>query len=236
MLAENNYGKSGIRLVKVFRSPDRHEVRDLTIAVRFEGDFEAAHAAGDNSQVLPTDTMKNTVYALAADHSMDSIESFGLDLSAHFFRENSNVSQVRIDISELCWDRIPVEDQPHPKAFLRSGEEKATARVIREHSGANVESGLSDLRVLKSAGSAFSGFRRDRYTTLPETRDRILATAVTAVWHYSRSDLSFTELRVSIRRALLEAFAQHDSESVQHTLHEMGEAVLATHPEVASIR
>jgi len=236
MLAENNYGKSGIRLVKIFRGPDRHEVRDLTLAVRFEGNFQAAHSAGDNSQVLPTDTMKNTVYALAADHPMDSIESFGLDLSAHFARENSNVSQVTIDISELGWDRISVKDQPHPNAFLRSGEEKATTRVVRDRSSAQIESGLSHLRVLKSAGSAFSGFRRDRYTTLRETRDRIFATAVTAVWKYASSDLPFAGLRKSIRRALLVSFADHPSESVQATLHEMWAAVLATHREVVSIR
>src|SRR5712692_8965114 len=108
MLGENSYGKAGIRLVKLLRRPDRHEIRDLTVAVRFEGDFETAHAAGDNSGVLPTDTMKNTVYALAADHPLDSIESFGLRLSEHFLTGNANVSRVRIDISERAWDRLSV--------------------------------------------------------------------------------------------------------------------------------
>jgi len=236
MLAENNYGKSGIRLVKLLRRPDRHEIRDLTVAVRFEGDFGAAHAAGDNSGVLPTDTMKNTVYALAADHPLDSIESFGLRLSEHFLTGNANVSRVGIDISEQAWDRLETSGRPHPHAFERAGEERGTTGIARDRSGARVESGLDDLRILKSADSGFAGFRKDRYTTLRDTRDRIFATALKAVWQYAQSDLPFGELRESIRSTLLQTFAGHESASVQHTLHAMGEAVLSRHPEVAQIR
>ena len=236
MLGQNNYGKAGIRLVKLFRHPDRHEIRDLTVAVRFEGDFEAAHAAGDNAEVLPTDTMKNTVYALAADHSLDSIESFALHLSQHFLTENSNVAQVRIDISERGWERLEVAGRPDRHAFAGAGEERATTRVERDRSGARIDSGLEDLTILKSAGSGFAGFRRDRYTTLRETGDRIFATALKAVWRYVQSDLTFRLLRRSIRLTLLETFAEHESASVQHTLHAMGEAVLEQHPEVGQIR
>ena len=236
MLGQNNYGKSGIRLVKLFRHPDRHEIRDLTVAVRFEGDFEAAHAAGDNAEVLPTDTMKNTVYALAADHPLDSIESFALHLSQHFLTENANVARVRIDVSERPWERLEVAGRPQRHAFSGAGEERATTRVERDRSGARIHSGLADLTILKSADSGFAGFRRDRYTTLRETGDRIFATALKAVWQYIPSDLTFALLRRSIRQTLLEAFAEHESASVQHTLHAMGEAVLEQHPETEQIR
>jgi urate oxidase len=236
MLSDNSYGKSGIHLVKVTRRDGRHEIKDLMVAVRFEGDFVAAHLAGDNSAVLPTDTMKNTVYALAKDHPVDDIESFGLHLAEHFLTNNADLSQVVIELSERPWDRLMIDGAPHPHAFARLREEKATARVTRDSSGPAVESGLEDLQILKSAHSAFSGFRRDRYTTLQETEDRLLATAVKAVWRYARPDLPFARLRDSIRAVLLETFAEHKSSSVQHTLYGMGEAVLARHPEVSEIR
>jgi urate oxidase len=236
MLGQNNYGKSGIRLVKLVRHPDRHEIRDWTVAVRFEGDFEAAHTAGDNTEVLPTDTMKNTVYALAANHPLDSIESFALHLSQHFLTENVNVVRARIDISERAWERLEVAGRPQRHAFSAAGEERATTRVERDRSGVRIDSGLEDLTILKSSGSGFAGFRRDRYTTLRETADRIFATALKAVWQYVPSDLAFALLRRATRQTLLETFAEHESASVQHTLHAMGEAVLEQHPEVGQIR
>ncbi len=237
MLGENSYGKSGIRVVKVARSGDRHEIRDLTVAVRFEGRFEGAHVAGDNADVLPTDTMKNTVYALARDHRIESIESFALDLSAHFLESNSPVDRVVILVSERPWERLALGAVPHPHAFRRAGEEKKVARVARDRQRpVRVESGLEDLRILKSSSSGFSGFRRDRFTTLKETEDRIFATAVTASWTYSGADLSFGSVRDGVRRTLLETFAEHASASVQHTLHAMGEAVLEHHSDVEEIR
>ncbi|HEY6147365.1 MAG TPA: urate oxidase, partial [Thermoanaerobaculia bacterium] len=136
MLAENAYGKSGIRLVKIARRGDRHEIRDLTVAVRFEGRFEAAHTRGDNSDVLPTDTMKNTVYALAKDHRLDAIESFGLDLAAHFLEASPPASRVEISISESPWERLAVGAVTNPHAFRRAGEERRVARIARERGGA----------------------------------------------------------------------------------------------------
>ena len=237
MLAENAYGKSGIRLVKVSRRGDRHEIRDLTVAVRFQGAFDAAHAGGENSDVLPTDTMKNTVYAMAKDHRLDAIEPFGLDLAAHFLDENSPVSRVEISISERPWERLTVGAVENPHAFRRPGEERRVTRVVRERgAAARVESGLADLTILKSAKSGFSGFRRDRYTTLRETEDRIFATAVTAWWVYAGTEISWGPVREAVRRTLLETFAEHESASVQHTLHAMGEAVLARHAEVEEVR
>jgi urate oxidase len=237
MLGENAYGKSGIRLVKVGRRGDRHEIRDLTVAVRFEGRFDAAHTTGDNSDVLPTDTMKNTVYALAKDHRLDTIESFGLDLAAHFLDGNPPVSRVEISISERPWERLTVGAVANPHAFRRAGEERRVARVVRERGGAaRVDAGLTDLTILKSSKSGFSGFRRDRFTTLRETEDRIFATAVTAWWVYRQTDVSWGPIREAVRRTLLETFAEHESASVQHTLHAMGEAVLEQHADVEEVR
>jgi urate oxidase len=236
MLGNNSYGKSGIRLVKVVRRPDRHEIVDLTAAVRFEGEFAAAHTFGDNTDILPTDTMKNTVYALAKDHRLDSIESFARDLAAHFLAGNPQVARVTVTLEEHPWEPLAVHGAPHPHAFRRAGEETRTARVTRARNGETVEAGLDGLLVLKSAQSAFSGFRRDRYTTLRDTRDRVFATSVSARWHYGETDIAFAEVSSAVRQNLLEAFAEHESESVQHTLHAMGEAVLASRREVDEIR
>lgn len=228
-LGPNSYGKSGIRLVRISRRPDRDDLKDLTVAVRFEGEFEAAHVAGDNSAVLPTDTMKNTVYAMARERPDEDIEDLGLALSEHFLRENSQVSSVEISLEERRWDRIAAT------AFEGSSNERRTARVSRSRETASVESGLKDLLILKSAHSAFSGFRRDRYTTLKETEDRILATSLTAVWTHASSNGPFAGAWEAVRRTLLEAFAAHDSASVQHTLYAMGEAALAAHSELVQV-
>jgi urate oxidase len=236
MLADNSYGKSGIRLVKILRREGRHDFRDLTVAVRLEGDFEAAHVAGDNSAVLPTDTMKNTVYALAKDHFDRDIESFGLVLTEHFVTRNLNVSRARVEISERPWERLTVDGSPHPNAFSRPGAERRVARVLRTRQGAVVEAGLEDLTLAKSTQSAFSGFRKDGYTTLKETEDRILATAVKASWTYESAPADFDRAFQGIRGTMLETFAAHDSASVQHTLYAMGEAVLEYHAKVVEVR
>ncbi|MGH9390106.1 MAG: factor-independent urate hydroxylase, partial [Vicinamibacteria bacterium] len=237
MLGPNSYGKSGIRLVKVTRRPDRHDLKDVTVAVRLEGDFEKAHVAGDNSAVLPTDTMKNAVYALAGETSLEQIESFGLVLARHFVESHAPVSRARVEISEHLWERLDVSGRPHRHAYRRAGEETRLARIALDRgSEPSVDAGIENLLILKTAQSSFAGFPRDRYTTLKETGDRILATALSAVWSYGEEGVFFNLLWRGVRQTLLETFADHDSKSVQHTLHAMGEAVLERHAEVRQIR
>jgi len=236
MLADTSYGKSGVRLVQVIREGDRHHLRDLTVAVRFEGDYDVSYTEGDNSDVLPTDTMKNTVYALASRGRIEAPETFGLTLASHFIERNPKLQRVTIDLAEHLWDRIVVRDSEHGQSFVRRGPETRTAIVARDRGTTAVTAGVTDLLILKSAQSAFSGFPRDEFTTLPETRDRILATSLTATWTCAAAALPFGDRWQNVRRALLESFADHDSESVQHTLHAMGEAVLERVPDVASIR
>jgi urate oxidase len=235
MLGPNSYGKSDIRLVKLRRAGDRHEIVDLTVAVKLEGSFEAAHSAGNNRDIVPTDTMKNTVYAMAKEHSLDPIEEFALDLAAHFLRASPAASRVTVTLGEHPWDRLTVGDRPHPRAFVRSGSETRVAMATRTRDSQEVEAGLEGLVILKSGDSAFAGFRRDAYTTLTETRDRVLATSVSARWKYSDPDVAYGVAARGIRATLLEVFAEHKSESVQHTLWAMGEAVLERHAEVGEI-
>lgn len=227
-LTGNSYGKSEVRLVTVRRGAGRHELKDVTLNIRLEGDFAAAYTEGDNSGVLATDTMKNTVYALAAEHPFDDIEDFGLALSDHLLQADPHIASVRVELAEHLWERIETSGAPHPHAFRRAGTERRTAVVTRDAGTVRVTAGLEDLVVMKTASSAFEGFPRDRYTTLKETADRLLATALRATWRYSRPYVPFGPLWSQVRRILLETFADHDSRSVQHTLYAMGEAVLET--------
>lgn len=235
ILAGNHYGKSRVRMVKVTRHPDRHDLKEVTVGIQFEGDFETSYTAGDNSKVLPTDTMKNTVYALAKENPVEQIEEFALGLIAHFLKSNPQVRQVRIEIAENLWTRITVAGKPHNFAFTR-GNEKRIAMVTGTRSGVSVEAGIEDLMVLKTRGSGFKGYLKDRYTTLQETSDRILATAIRASWLYAGPKIEFGAYWCGVRQLLLDTFAEHESRSVQHTLYAMGEAVLKTYEDILEIR
>ena len=234
MLADSAYGKSGVRLVHVARHGDRHDLRDMTIAIRFEGDYDPSYETGDNSDVLPTDTMKNTVYAFAARGPVEEPESFALALCEHFLERNPKLNRVTIDVVEHVWRRIEVGGKDSGHSFLRHGPETRTAQLKVDHQEAQVRAGIADLLILKSAHSAFSGYPRDEFTTLPETRDRLLATSLTATWRYD-TGIAYGPAWRAVRNTLLESFATHKSESVQHTLCAMGQAVLDAVPEVADI-
>ncbi|HEY0876287.1 MAG TPA: urate oxidase [Vicinamibacterales bacterium] len=234
MLAETAYGKSGVRLVQVTRPGDRDVLRDLTVAIKFEGDYDTCYTDGDNSHVLPTDTMKNTVYALAAKERLQEPEVFGIHLAEHFLECNPRLRRVTVDMREHLWSRITVGGREHNHAFMREGPESRTAHIRLDRQEALVHAGISDLSVMKSAGSAFSGFVRDEYTTLADTRDRLLATSLTATWRYD-SGTAYGPAWHAVRRTLLETFANHDSESVQHTLYAMGKTVLDEIADVADI-
>jgi len=234
-LAENRYGKSAVRLVSVARGADRHDLADLTVEIAFQVNYEAAYRDGDNAAVYPTDSMKNSVYALARE-GVASIDRFALKLAEHYLSRPTSPTSVEVTVRERPWRRIEVEGRPHRHAFVAGGGERRVARVEARAGAARHAAGIDDLTVLKTTGSAFAGFPRDSYTTLAETDDRIFATAVEALWSYSalpeRPDVVFA----AARRLLLESFAEHESRSVQHTLHAMGESVLESIPEIDEIR
>jgi len=234
-LGRNNYGKSRVRLLRLTQHNGRHEIKELTLAISLEGDFEAVHTKGDNSKVLPTDTMKNTVYALARKYTVKTVEEFSHLLTDHFLSHNSNVTRVTVNATEDLWTRIPLAGKPHPSAFTRSGEEKRTAMLDGSGAGVSIRAGIVNLVALKTTNSAFEGFLRDSYTTLKEARDRILATSIRADWLYDGETIDFESAWEGIRKTLLETFAIHESESLQHTLYAMGEAVIESFGQVREI-
>ena len=234
-LTANRYGKAAIRLVRVARGADGHRLRDLTVAIALEGAFEAAHTDGDNSMVIATDTMKNTAYAFAKDHLDGSIEDYGRALAEHFLAA-PQVDVATVNVRAHQWSAIDVAGTPAPDAFVRGGEGTRIATVTATRGGTSVEAGVEDLVVMKTTRSAFSGFPRDRYTTLAETDDRLMATKITAIWRYGSPDLDADATFAAVRATLLEVFADHDSPSVQTSIWMMARAILERHDEVEEIR
>jgi urate oxidase len=238
VLRQAGYGKSEVRLVKVSRRTGGHDLRDVTVDVGLEGDFDAAYVEGDNTGLLATDTMRNVVYALAKEHLVQDIESFGQRLVEHFLEAGPGVTQARVHIVEYPWSRLEVGGRPHEHAFQRGSGGNRVATVAGDGGqagGIEIEAGIDDLFVLKTTGSGWEGFLRDRYTSLAETSDRILATIITARWSYRGSDIDFGASWQAVRTTILESFCDHYSPSVQFTLHHMGQAVLDARPEVERI-
>lgn len=233
ILGRNQYGKAECRLVKVTRDTARHQIEDLNVTSQLHGDFEAAHSEGDNAQVVATDTQKNTVYAFARD-GVGSPEAFLLRLGKHFTESFEWVTGGRWAAEQYFWERI----NDHNHAFSRNKSETRTAVLLIENGIRHIVAGIQDLTVLKSTGSEFHGFPRDRYTTLKETTDRILATDVTARWRYApdATDIDFNAIYASVRGILLDAFAQTHSLALQQTMFQMGKQVLEAHPEIEEIK
>lgn len=241
VLSHGGYGKSEVRLVKVSRRHDRHDLRDVTVDIGLEGDFDAAYVDGDNTGLLATDTMRNAVYALAKEHLTEEIEPFGQRLAEHFLEAGPGVTRVRVHIVEHPWMRLEVGGRPHDHAFQRGNGGNRVATVIGDGGGVRgvvgtkIQAGIDDLFVLKTTQSGWAEFLRDRYTSLPDTSDRILATIITARWSYRTRDLDFGDSWRAVRQTILESFSDHYSPSVQFTLHHMGQAVLDARPEVERI-
>ena len=238
-LGANHYGKSRIRLVTVRRLADRHDLRDLTVDVALEGDFTAAHVDGDNANIVATDTMKNTVYAFARDRLTGPAEAFGLELARHF-AARPQVDRALVTLREHDWRRIPIAGGLAPDAFTRGGDLTRVAMVAATKTGASVEAGVEDLTVMKTTKSAFKGFERDRYTTLAETDDRLMATKITALWGYAETaaeaGFDFDAAFERARSTLLTVLAEHFSPSVQTSIWIMATAMLEAEPSIDWVR
>ncbi|MBA3232947.1 MAG: urate oxidase [Propionibacteriales bacterium] len=240
VLGPNQYGKAENRVVRIDRDNPRHVIHDLNVSTALRGDFAAAHTSGDQAQVLPTDTQKNTVFAYAKSRGVDQIEEFALTLGRHFVDDIVPVTGARVEVEEYAWERIEVDGKPHDHSFVRNGQGVRTTIVTVDGDGHNqrawVVSGVRDLTVLKSTGSEFAGFLHDRFTTLKETHDRVMATSLRACWRYGSADVDWRTSYDAIRATMLATFASVHSLALQQTLYAMGKGVLESRPEVVEIR
>jgi urate oxidase len=240
VLADHQYGKAETRLVRIYRDAEQHQIRDLNVSTCLRGQFADAYLRGDQANVLPTDTQKNTAYAFALERGVSDIETYALALARHFVDDVEPVQAARVEVDEYGWDRVALAGGHHPHAFVRASQEvtSTTATVVGRGREQRVWilSGVRDLVLLKSTGSEFTGFLRDRYTTLAETDDRVLATSLTARWRHLLADADWKTVNTSVRQILIEQFATVHSLALQQSLWEMGKAVLAAHEGIAEIR
>lgn len=234
-LIHHHYGKAKVRVMKVTRTGEQHSLKELELSVMLRGDFDASYTRADNRLVVPTDTMKNTVYALAREKLGAETEEFGLALGEHFLKTYPQVEQADIGLSERGWERMSVGGEPHPHAFVQKNTARTFAQVACARSESNVESGIEDLLILKTAGSGFEGYAQDKFTTLTPTKDRIMATKLRATWAYAKRPAKYSAANDNILEAMLAVFAVNYSPSVQTTLFQMGEAALAAALEISKV-
>jgi urate oxidase len=235
-----SYGKSRVRLTKVFRDTPVHEIAELSVDVELDGDFNSSYTKGDNARLIPTDTMKNTVYAFARELDVREVETFAWTLGSHFLEDFDHVAQAMIKVTETPWQRVNAGGVEHPHAFLGTSTERNTCHAIVNRTGegepeGTIECGLEGLILLKTTESGFSKFLKNEFTTLKETDDRIFATAVTAGWSYNDTPDDWRGIRRRIRAKLIHEFAARFSPSVQATLYEMCSGVLDAEPAVEEI-
>jgi urate oxidase len=234
-LAHQSYGKSQVCLSHIKRTGDQHHFVQIVVDVALEGDFDSAYTDGDNSKVVPTDTMKNSVYAIAKLHGVEAIETYAQHLAKHFFDSFDHITKTTISVAEKLWHRIDLDGEAHGHAFTGGGSEENTCRATASAQGTQLTSGLRGLQILKTTDSAFQGYLQDKYTTLKETSDRIFATTITSSWTCSDLNHDWTQTRQTIRKLLLDIFAHQFSPSVQKTLYDMAQSVLSSCPEIDEI-
>jgi urate oxidase len=235
-LGMNRYGKAEVRVVYVARgaAADGGDiVRDRNVSSSLSGDLAATHLTGDNANVLATDTQKNTAYAFAKRLGDVELEAYGIALATHYVTSQAPITRARLAIEEYGWTRIGTQ----PSSFHRSGDYTRTTTVIHDQNlGTSVVSGLADLIVLNTTNSEFSGFPRDEYTTMAETKDRMLATQVSASWRYRGTEVDWAAAYAAARTALLDAFAETYSYSLQQTLYAIGTRIIETVPDICEVQ
>jgi len=235
-LGDNQYGKAENRVVRIVRDTARHEIHDLDVTTAMRGQFGPAYLVGDQSNVLPTDTQKNTAFAFAKSVGVESIEAYGLALARHFVNDVEPIEGARIEIEEFAWQRAVVDGVEHDHTWTRSGAETHTAAITVDATGEYVIGGFKDLVILKSTGSEFAGFLEDEYTTLPETHDRVMATSLVAKWRFNSTAVDWNAVYPAVKAIMIREFANLQSLALQQTLWHMGKAVLAAFPEIVELR
>ena len=236
-IGDNQYGKARVRLSRITRHGDRHDFQEWNIGILLRGDFDDSFTKADNSKILPTDTMKNTVYSVARASSATTIEEFAVELGDYLLKNNSQVTGVTVEVSERAWKPMLIDSRPEPQTFKLEGPELQTAVATGTMGGSwTVTSGIEGLTVLKTTKSGFEGFLKDELTTLKPVADRIFGTSITATWQFASSAPEYATVRTQVTSTLMKEFAAHDSKSVQHTLFDMAKAALAAAPEITRIK
>lgn len=234
-LTGHRYGKARVRVMKILREEALHILKDVEVAAFLKGDFASSYTSGDNTKVVATDTIKNTINVFAKQHLGEEIERFALILGEHFLARYEQVDEAEIQILERPWKRLTVNGEPHPHSFAAGSEVRLFTSVNCGDAAKTVRSGIRNLVILKSTGSGFENYPKDEFTTLPETADRILATSFSATWTFKEQPEHYGRANEAILSAMLKIFANSYSPSAQTTLFQMGDAALAACGEISKL-
>jgi urate oxidase len=234
-LVSNRYGKGRVRVMRVDRSGDQHEVRELDIRVMVEGDFARAYTNADNSRLLSTDTMKNVVNVVAREQLGLDKELFCGAVADKLFECYRQIEAVTLSAAERKWNRLSFAGRSHPHSFVLDANGKPSVVLKATRTTRSISSGIIGFTFMKTTGSGWDNFARDPYTTLVETKDRICATSMDASWTWSSTPTDFAGANERVLSTMIEVFATTYSAGVQDSLYRMGEATLAATPEVLSI-
>jgi len=234
-LVAHTYGKGRVRVMRIHRDGDRHEVRELTILAMLTGDFGRAFTHADNSLAVSTDTIKNVVNVVARENLALETEPFCQALAQRFLERYPQVVSVTINALETKWVRLSVNGTPHAHSFVLDNNGKASAKVHATRDQVSIASGLAGFTFMKSTNSGWDRYLKDPYTTIAETRDRMCATSMDASWRWKTAPADYPAANAKILTTMLDVFATTYSESVQDSLYRMGSAALAAVPELIDI-
>ncbi|KAG7194521.1 uncharacterized protein KQ657_004736 [Scheffersomyces spartinae] len=252
-LINSSYGKANVKFLKVKKDPSNPKVQDVleaNVQCLLKGNFDVSYTEADNSVIVPTDTVKNTILVEAKNTDVWPIERFAGHLAKHFTSKYSHVDGVEISIVQQRWNKYPVNGKLHDHSFVHEGPETKQTFLTynKKTQELSLKSCIKDLTVLKSTGSMFYGFNVCDYTILKPTTDRILSTDVFASWEFDPKKLAtlediatyadaglFEDTLKTARDATLELFALENSASVQATMYNMAGKILALVPEVKTV-
>jgi urate oxidase len=235
LIHSSSYGESQLRLLRIVRRGDRDDPQDLTVALRFEGDFAAAFREGNATGVLPGETLKNLVYKVAREGRHPAIETLGLALCSRILREHAQVGRVRVDISEQPWARVDAGGKAQGQAFTPVAQERRTTAIVSNGTRTSVTSGIQDLALMRTSGLAPARNAVEADDGAADGLQRLLMASLSLTWSYTEGDIAFAPYRQGVRAAVVETFAWHASRSVQHTLYAIGDVILASYQDISAV-
>lgn len=228
------YGKGDVIVYRLNRGAGGSVFGANVLMLVYGDSFWPTYTTGDNTNLIATDSMKNFIQRETLNFTGADFEDYCRFLAGKFLETYSQVEGVQVSAAEIPYTSFSNESQ----AFTPCGPERATARIELTREGIQeAASGLRGYRLLRLGGSAFHGFVRDQYTTLPEIHNRPLHMGLDLEWTYTTPDLAFSAGAIpsAVRRIIREVFESFESGSIQQVIYQMGARILAEQPAIAEV-
>jgi urate oxidase len=236
----NYYGKGAVIVYRLYRDGRPNPVFGASVKLLIYGDaFWQTYTVGDNTGLVATDSMKNFIQRETMNFPGDDLESYCHFLAEKFLTRYPQAEGAQVSAKEIPYTALPGTDV----AFAPAGPECAHAVIELIRAGdelrtAEATSGIGGFRLLRLKGSAFAGFVRDEYTTLPDIKDRPLHMWLDLDWSYTKTTAAFNQGAVTrqVRRIVHGVFAGFESGSIQEIIYQIGQKMLAEIPSIGEIR